>query len=87
MRKGFEAMGLSIGNTQTPIIPIIIGEDYETFRITMKLLEEGVYVNPVVSPAVEKGRSLLRTSYTPTHTREQLEFALGAFERVLGGKK
>lgn len=87
MRKGFETLGLSIGNTQTPIIPIIIGDDYETFRVTMRLLEEGVYVNPVVSPAVEKGGSLLRTSYTPTHTREQLEFALKAFERVLGKKE
>lgn len=87
MRKGFEAMGLSIGNTQSPIIPIIIGEDYETFRVTMRLLDEGVYVNPVVSPAVEKGGALLRTSYTPTHTKEQLEFALKAFERVLGKKE
>lgn len=87
MRQGFEAMGLSIGNTQTPIVPVIIGDDYETFRATMRLLEEGVYVNPCVSPAVEKGGALLRTSYTPTHTKEQLEFALKAFERVLGPKE
>lgn len=83
MKEGFEKLGLRIGNTQTPIIPIIIGEDYETFKLTMELLEEGVYVNPAISPAVEKGRSLLRTSYTPTHTREQLEYALAAFEKVL----
>jgi len=86
MKEGFEALGLSIGNTETPIIPVIIGEDYKTFIATMKLLEEGVYVNPVVSPGVEKGHALLRTSYTPTHTREQLETALKAFERVMGNK-
>ncbi|MFL0268435.1 aminotransferase class I/II-fold pyridoxal phosphate-dependent enzyme [Candidatus Clostridium radicumherbarum] len=86
MREGFEALGLSIGDTQTPIIPVIIGEDYETFVTTIKLLNEGVYVNPVVSPGVEKGRALLRTSYTPTHTKEQLETALKAFERVMGNK-
>ncbi|MCM8711153.1 pyridoxal phosphate-dependent aminotransferase family protein [Clostridium sp. SYSU_GA19001] len=83
MREGFEAMGLSVGPTQTPIIPIIIGDDYAAFKVTMRLLEEGVYVNPAVSPAVEKGCALLRTSYTPTHTREQLEFALKVFEKVL----
>lgn len=86
MKEGFKKLGLSIGDSQTPIIPIPIGEDYETFIITMRLLQEGVFVNPVVSPAVEKGHSLLRTSYTSTHTREQLEYALEAFERVLGVK-
>lgn len=86
MREGFESLGLSIGDTQTPIIPVIIGEDIETFITTIKLLEEGVYVNPVVSPGVEKGRALLRTSYTPTHTKEQLETALKAFEKVMGNK-
>lgn len=86
MRAGFESLGLSIGDTQTPIIPVLIGEDYETFKTTMELLDEGVFVNPVVSPAVEKGRSLLRTSYTPTHTKEQLEFALEAFKKVMGNK-
>ncbi|MFL0246600.1 aminotransferase class I/II-fold pyridoxal phosphate-dependent enzyme [Candidatus Clostridium stratigraminis] len=86
MKEGFEALGLSIGDTQTPIIPVIIGEDLETFVTTIQLLNEGVYVNPVVSPGVEKGRALLRTSYTPTHTKEQLGTALKAFERVMGNK-
>ena len=87
MKDGFEAMGLSIGSTQTPIIPIIVGEDYLAFELTMKLLEEGVYVNPAVSPAVEKGCALLRTSYTPTHSKEQLQYALKAFEKVLCKKE
>jgi 8-amino-7-oxononanoate synthase len=83
MKEGFEALGLSIGDTQTPIIPIIVGDDYRAFALTMRLLEEGVYVNPAISPAVEPGCALLRTSYTPTHTKEQLEYALKAFEKVL----
>jgi 7-keto-8-aminopelargonate synthetase-like enzyme len=86
MKEGFEAMGLSVGGTQTPIVPIVVGDDYKAFRMTMELLEAGVYVNPAVSPAVEKGCALLRTSYTPTHTKEQLEFALDAFRKVLKNK-
>jgi 8-amino-7-oxononanoate synthase len=82
MKEGFLKLGLSVGNTETPIIPIYTGEDERTFIVTKMLLEEGVYVNPVISPAVNPGEALLRTSYTPTHTREQLEYALGAFERV-----
>jgi 7-keto-8-aminopelargonate synthetase-like enzyme len=57
-------------------------EDYTTFKIARDLLDEGVYVNPVISPAVKPGHALLRTSYTATHTKEQLEFALSAFEKV-----
>lgn len=85
MKESLEAMGLPVGATKTPIIPIFVGEDFKAFAMTMKLLEEGVYVNPAVSPAVEPGAALLRTSYTPTHTKEQLEFALGAFEKVFTG--
>ncbi|MCM0646955.1 aminotransferase class I/II-fold pyridoxal phosphate-dependent enzyme [Clostridium swellfunianum] len=82
MKESFEAIGLPVGETRTPIVPIIAGEDFKAFKLTMMLLEEGVYVNPAVAPAVEPGCALLRTSYTPTHTKEQLEFALGAFEKV-----
>jgi 8-amino-7-oxononanoate synthase len=83
MKDSLEAMGLPVGETKTPIVPIVVGDDYRSFALTIKLLEEGVYVNPAVAPAVEPGCALLRTSYTPTHTREQLEFALRAFEKVL----
>lgn len=82
MKDGLEALGLPVGKSKTPIIPIVVGEDFKAFALTMKLLDEGVYVNPAVSPAVEPGCALLRSSYTPTHTREQLEFALRAFEKV-----
>jgi 8-amino-7-oxononanoate synthase len=87
MKESLKAMGISVGETQTPIIPIVVGDEYLAFELTMRLLEEGVYVNPAVAPAVEKGGALLRTSYTPTHTKEQLEYALKAFEKVFGKKE
>lgn len=86
MKEGFKSLGLTVGDTETPIIPVIIGDDMKTYLATKRLLEEGVYVNCSVSPAVEKGHALLRTSYTPTHTKEQLQYALDAFDRVFNGK-
>lgn len=82
MRAGFRELGLETGDSETPIIPVITGEDYRTFVMAKQLLEEGVYVNPVISPAVVPGQALLRTSYTATHTKEQLEYALAAFAKV-----
>ena len=81
MKKGLKEIKYPLGNTQTPIIPIITEENERTFVITRRLLDEGVYVNPVVAPAVKPGRCLLRTSYTATHTREQLDYALAAFQK------
>jgi 8-amino-7-oxononanoate synthase len=83
MKEGFKKLGLSVGNSKTPVVPVFTYEDMATFIIAKELLEEGVYVNPVISPAVKPGEALLRTSYTSTHTREQLEFALDAFKKVL----
>jgi len=85
MREGFKKLNIPIGNSTTPIIPVMTWENYNTFIITRKLLNEGVYVNPVIAPAVQPGHCLLRTSYTATHTREQLEYALAAFDRVFNG--
>lgn len=82
MREGFKRIGLPAGESQAPIIPIMTYDDTRTFLITKALLEHGVYVNPVVSPAVPKGAALLRTSYTATHTKEQLDFALQQFDLV-----
>ena len=87
MMEGFKRLGIPTGNTQTPIIPVITEENQRTFVITRKLLDEGVYVNPVVSPAVKPGNCLIRTSYTATHTKEQLDFALEKFEKVLSKYK
>jgi 8-amino-7-oxononanoate synthase len=84
MRKGFKALNIPIGNSETPIIPVMTYEQQRTLVIIHQLLMEGVYVNPVLPPAVMPGECLLRTSYTATHTREQLDEALAAFERVFG---
>ncbi len=76
MLNGLNELGFNTGNTQTPIIPIIIGENDPTFLTWKVLYEQGLYTNPVVSPAVPEGMSLLRTSYMATHTEEQLDKAL-----------
>lgn len=83
-RMGYEfrRMGYNIGNTVTPIIPIIIGERLSTVFLWQRLFQEGVYVNPVVEPAVPPGMCLLRTSYMATHTDEQMDRVLEVFERV-----
>ncbi|MDY7039292.1 MAG: pyridoxal phosphate-dependent aminotransferase family protein [Chloroflexota bacterium] len=82
MRAGFLALGFNIGETQTPIIPVIIGDDMLTFRTWKALFDAGVYTNAVVSPAVPPGMQLLRTSYMATHTDEQLDRVLEVFSRV-----
>jgi len=82
MRRGFLELGFDVGNSQTPIVPVIIGEDMKTFQAWKMLFDEGVYTNPVISPAVPEGQALLRTSYMATHTDEQLDFVLEAFAKV-----
>jgi len=82
MRKGYCALGFDTGNSVTPIIPIIIGDDERTFLTWRLLFEAGVFVNPVISPATAPGRQLLRTSYMATHTDDQLHRVLEIFEKV-----
>ncbi len=82
MRKGFRELGFNIGNSTTPIIPVIIGERMLTVYAWKRLFDEGVFVNPVLSPGVQPGRELLRTSYMATHTFEQMDRVLGIFEKV-----
>ncbi len=82
MRKGFTELGFDIGTSETPVIPIIVGEDMKTFIFWRALLDAGVYVNAVISPATPPGRQLLRTSYMATHTDEQLDQVLETFAAV-----
>ncbi len=82
MRKGYRELGLNIGPSTTPIIPIIIGDDTATLMFWKLLFENGVFVNPVLAPAVPAGMQLLRTSYMATHTDEQLERVLETFQKV-----
>lgn len=86
MRKRLTQLGIPHGEGVTPIIPIRTYDNERTFLVTRALLDEGVYVNPVISPAVPVGESILRTSYTATHTTEQLDFALEKFDLVLNKK-
>lgn len=82
MHKGLEKLNIPIGELITPIIPVMTWENERTFIITKLLLNEGVYVNPVIAPAVQPGHCMLRTSYTATHTKEQLDYALEGFGKV-----
>ena len=82
MRREYRALGFNIGGSQTPIIPIIIGDDDRTLKFWKALFDAGVYTNPVLSPGVPAGMQLLRTSYMATHTDEQLDKVLSTFERV-----
>jgi len=82
MLKGFRELGFETGPSETPIIPVIVGENEIAFRAAMMLQEEGVFVNVAISPAVPEGHALIRTSYMATHTEEQLDRVLAAFEKV-----
>ncbi len=79
---GFREMGCEIGHTSTPIIPLFIRDNEKTFIITKMLFEEGVFVNPVVAPAVAPADTLIRFSLMATHTKEQVDAALQRIERV-----
>jgi 8-amino-7-oxononanoate synthase len=82
MREGFRSLGFDIGNSVTPVVPIIIGDDKKTFTTWKKLFDNGVFVNPVISPAVNQGHQLLRTSYMATHTDGQMDKVLEVFRKV-----
>ena len=80
--EGFRQMGIEIGHTSTPIIPLFVRDNFKTFAITRDLLDEGVFVNPVVSPAVAPQDTLIRFSLMATHTKPQVEYALEKIEKV-----
>lgn len=80
--NSFREMGCEIGHTSTPIIPLFIRDDYKTFHVTRDLLDEGVFVNPVVTPAVAPHDTLIRYSLMATHTKEQVEQSLEAIRKV-----
>jgi 7-keto-8-aminopelargonate synthetase-like enzyme len=82
MRRGYRNLGFDVGKSVTPIIPILIGDDQKTFMFWRALFDNGVFVNPVISPAVAPGRQLLRTSYMATHTDDQLDRVLDIFGKV-----
>ena len=83
MRKGLKDLGINVIDSTTPIIPIMVYEDEKAFIACKMLLERGVYVNPTISPAVPVGQAILRTSYTATHTKEQMDYAMKQINEVL----
>ncbi len=82
MRDSLRDMGFNVWSSQTPIIPVVIGEMMDCFKFWKGLFEAGVYVNAVVPPGVPRGQSLVRTSYMATHTDEHLDRILEAFRKV-----
>lgn len=82
MQTGYRDMGFDTGTSETPVIPIILGEEMLVFEFWRRLLDAGIFVNPVRPPAVPASRALLRTSYMATHTDEQMEYVLETFGRI-----
>ena len=81
----FKSMGFDIGKSETPIIPLYIRDNLKTLKLTRMLLDEGIFVNPVVSPAVDKDSTLIRFSLMATHTKAQVDIALEKINKL--GKK
>ncbi|HEY8492293.1 MAG TPA: aminotransferase class I/II-fold pyridoxal phosphate-dependent enzyme [Myxococcota bacterium] len=82
MKRELSGLGFDTGNSESPVIPIVVGDDERALRMVRRLQEEGVFVNCVISPAVPEDRAMIRTSYMATHQRAHLDRALEAFARV-----
>ncbi len=82
MKRGLEELGLDVIDGGSPILSVVIGDEDMTLEFNKMLFEHGVFVNPVISPAVPPGMGLLRTSYMATHTDEDLDLILEAFKKV-----
>ena len=81
MHKGLREMGLDIGETETPIMPVVVGETERCFALWRSLHDAGIFINPVVAPAVPPNRALVRLSVMATHTLDQLTYALETIEK------
>jgi 7-keto-8-aminopelargonate synthetase-like enzyme len=82
MHRELESLGYNTLNSQTPIIPLLIGDDMMAFEFTQKLYEYGVFATPVVAPAVPHGCALIRTSYMASHTNEDLDYVLDVLDKL-----
>ena len=82
MRNGFKQLGFKILEGITPIVPVIVGDDMKTFQFWRRLLDEGVFANAVISPAVPQGMQLIRTSFMATHENEHLDRIIEVFQKV-----
>ncbi len=82
LREGIQDLGFNTGPGETPVIPVIIGEDLRTFMFWKELLDGGVFTNAVVAPAVPENSALIRTSVMATHTEDLLSQALEVFKKA-----
>lgn len=82
MLDGLPKLGFDIGTSESPVIPLHIGDDMKTLYFWKELHHAGVFVNPVLPPGVPPARCLIRTSYMATHTEEELHRALEIFQKV-----
>jgi 8-amino-7-oxononanoate synthase len=82
MKAGLLSLGFDLGASQTPILPVYCRDMMVAFQICKRLQEEGVFINPVVSPGVPPGQELMRISLMATHTDKQIDFALDKIGKV-----
>ncbi len=82
VRQGFKTLGFDTLHSNTPVVPVVIGDDLKTFSFWRALLDAGVFTNPVISPAVAPGQQLIRTSFMATHTKDQLDRVLETFDTI-----
>jgi 7-keto-8-aminopelargonate synthetase-like enzyme len=82
MKHGLLSLGFDLGSSETPILPVYTRDMLKTFQFCRRLQEEGIFINPVVSPGVPPGQELLRVSLMATHTSEQIDRSLEAFQKV-----
>ncbi len=82
MKKGFDSLGFNTGASNTPIIPILVGEDEDCFIFWKELWDHGIFVNPAIPPAVPPHQAILRTSYMATHTEDELDYVLEMFGKI-----
>ncbi|MDD4003631.1 MAG: pyridoxal phosphate-dependent aminotransferase family protein [Elusimicrobiaceae bacterium] len=81
LKTGFDDLGFDTGHSETPIIPIMVRDNTKVFMLWKALLEEGIFTNPVVSPAVPPSDTLVRVSLMATHTKEHIDRILTAFDK------
>ncbi len=82
LRNGLRNLGLDTGHSNTPIIPVVVGDAVNSFKVCKMMQDEGIFINPVVPPAVQPGQSLIRFSVMSTHTHAQLDFALDKIAKI-----
>ena len=82
LKRGFDELGFDTGHSDSPIIPIVVGAWETCLQFWRFMQDEGIFVNPVLPPAVPPGRCLIRISVTAGHTREQMTWALGRFAKA-----